>query len=254
MDKEIFDGAKEYLKSAFRAGITGQEMQEKQMFLGVILSNWAIGDIIKLFYETLIWSIKAIDKDPINHSRVWRAGFAVDAEIPSLWIKFKHEEEVQVHPLNEIYKAEDLFLGEELAKKRGHELEFSVLRWSSDIAPYFEFYFCDNLYFKHQPYLSFETICDYGWSEDADGYEFTSVDALYRTQFFKNTVTHMYDKDPDSPIPPAYKVLFKGKKYFLLAVRHLFKSFTPDRIPSIGRIKKFMLKNNLPNPFQTFWV
>ena len=50
------------------------------------------------------------------------------------------------------------------------------------------------------------------------------------------------------------KALFKGQKYFLLAMRYFFRVFYTQNIPSLRKIKKFMLENNLHNPLPTFWV
>lgn len=253
-NKESFEGAKTYLKSTFRTGIAQQEMWDKQAFMGAILYNWKIGDIIQLFYETLIWSIEDIDKNPENHSHIWRAGFGVDSEVDSLWVKYKHEDFTRVYQINLPYRTLEHHWGVKIAQKCGYELEFTTIRCSSDIAAYFEFYFCGNIYFKHQPYLSFSSICDYGWNKDEGGMDYTNVVQLYKTRLVKGAITSMHHCDPALPIPPACKLLFKGKKYFLEAIRYFFKCFAPKELPSLRQIKKYMLKNNLLNPFQTFWV
>lgn len=244
-NKENFEGAKTYLKSFFRTPQLGRtEFNERKNLLSALLLGWRQQDALKLFYEVLFWSTNI---NPDKQNCFWSSGWWHCADSPL------HIVQIQGEALPRIY---DNYLHWEDVNWEEENLvaEYVGLINQYNFYPYFGFMFwqsgvdfakgdetknLSHIHFECSVFEYFEPeSCHEGWCQ--------ATDTMHHN--LSAYVTELPYKQENG------KILFKGQKYFLLAIRYFFRVFCPQNIPSLRQIKKCMLKNNLPNPFPTFWV
>jgi len=245
-DKATFEGAKQYLQSFFRNPQLGHsEFNERRSLLSALLSGWAQKDAMRLFYDVLFWSIQTESKH--YSGCFWHADVFQVNNYPIRVIKFADEPKARLYNYNMDFEEFDWehpetesvdFKGEIFEEEISGAFQFGFFWWQTGIKP------CKNKemnafadVFFFQPFKEVE-LPDCLWLDDVGGYE------IDWSKFLEELPYVQKDK----------KALFKGQKYFLIAVRYFFRVFYPQNIPSLRQIKKYMLKNDLPNPLPTFWV
>jgi hypothetical protein len=244
-DKETLEGAKQYLQSFFRnPQLEHSEFNERKNLLSALLSSWAQKDAMRLFYDVLFWSIQTESEHPkcFWYVQLWQVN-----NFPIRVIKFAGEPKARLYNHNMHFEQFDWgqpetnpvdFKGEIFEEEISGAFQFGFYWWQTRIEP------CKNKemtgftgVFNFQPFQDVE-LPDCLWCDDAGGYDVAWGEFLEELPYVQK------DK----------KALFKGQKYFLMAVRYFFRVFYPQNIPTLRQIKKYMLKNDLINPLPTFWV